>query len=84
VRRPGDYRAAFTKWNFSVGYNAPDNKWSLLGFVRNATNEAVPGVGSSGQVAPGPFYKPITNPADHRSLTLDPPRTIGLRISANF
>jgi iron complex outermembrane receptor protein len=83
-KRPGDYRNAFTKFNASIGYYAPGGKWSLTAFINNATDEAVPGVGSSGQVANGTFFKSPNNPADARSATLDPPRTYGLRISASF
>jgi iron complex outermembrane recepter protein len=83
-KRPGDYRNAFTKFNASIGYDAPDSKWSLTAFINNITDEAVPGVGSSGQVANGTFFKSPGNPADARSATLDPPRTYGLRISASF
>jgi iron complex outermembrane receptor protein len=81
---PGSLRGSFTKWNFNVGYEAADNKWSLTAFLDNATNEAVVGVGSSGQVANGTFFKSASNPTDARSATLDPPRTYGLRINANF
>jgi iron complex outermembrane receptor protein len=84
LRRPGMYRKAFTKWNADFSYHAPNSKWSVTAFVRNASNEAVPGVGSSGQVANGTFFKSLDNPADARSATLDPPRTVGLRISADF
>jgi iron complex outermembrane recepter protein len=83
-RRPGDKRDAFTKLNARVGYEAPGGKWSLTAFINNISNEAVPGVGSSGQVANGTFFKSPNNPADARSATLDPPRTYGLRISASF
>ncbi|MGC3981497.1 MAG: TonB-dependent receptor [Steroidobacteraceae bacterium] len=83
-RRPGDHRDAFTKWNAKLGYAADGDKWSITAFVNNITNEAVPGVGSSGQVANGTFFKSPLNPVDARSSTLDPPRTYGVRISAGF
>lgn len=82
--RPGDHRDAFTKWNAKVGYEADGGNWSVIAFINNITNEAVPGVGSSGQVANGTFFKSPLNPLDARSATLDPPRTYGLRISASF
>jgi iron complex outermembrane receptor protein len=83
-KRPGDFRNAFTKLNLSLSYEPADAKWSIGAYCNNVTNEAVPGVGSSGQVANMTFFKSPGNPADARGATLDPPRTYGLRISASF
>ncbi|WP_313803762.1 TonB-dependent receptor [Sphingobium sp.] len=80
----GDIRDAYVKTDLDLTYNAPNDAWSLQAFVRNVTNEAVVGVGSSGQTALGTFFRPSSNPLGHRSATLDPPRTWGVRLSAHF
>jgi iron complex outermembrane receptor protein len=83
--RPGDIRGAFATFNASLTWNAPDSKYSISAFVNNITNEDVIGTGTgSGNVGPGTFYRPTTNAADARMVTLQPPRTYGVRFSANF
>lgn len=83
--RPGDYRPAFATFNASLTWNAPGDRYSVSVFGNNLTNEDVIGTGTgSGNVGPGTFYRPATNPADARMVTLQPPRTYGLRLSASF
>lgn len=82
--RPGDYRDPYAKFDLDLTYRAPGDTWSIQAFMKNVTNKAVVGVGSSGQVAAGVWYKVSTNPADFRSASLDPPRTYGLRATAKF
>jgi iron complex outermembrane receptor protein len=81
---PGDRRDAYVKLDFDLTYRSADDRWSVQAFLQNATNEAVVGVGASGQTALGTFYRPSSNPTGHRSATLDPPRTFGVRASVNF
>ncbi|MEE4455055.1 TonB-dependent receptor [Novosphingobium resinovorum] len=83
--RPGDIRDAFATFNASLTWNAPGDRYSVSAFVNNITNEAIIGTGTgSGNVGPGTFYRPSTNPADARMVTLQPPRTYGVRVSASF
>ena len=85
ARRPGEYRNAFATFNATLGWEAPDERFTVTLFVNNLTNEAVIGTGTGGGlVAPGTFYRPTTNPADARFATLQPPRTYGVRASARF
>ncbi|MGE4324362.1 MAG: TonB-dependent receptor, partial [Sphingobium sp.] len=81
--RPGDYRSAFATFNASLTWNAPGDRYSISAFVNNLTDEDVIGTGTgSGNVGPGTFYRPSTNVNDARMVTLQPPRTYGLRLSA--
>jgi iron complex outermembrane recepter protein len=82
--RPGDYRDAFVTGNLSLGYEAPEARWSLTAYCNNISNQAVVGTGASGGVSSGVFYRPPANAADARYATLQPPRTFGLRLRAKF
>lgn len=83
--RPGDERGAFATFNANLTWNAPENRYSITAFINNITDEDVIGTGTgSGNVGPGTFYRPATNPADARMVTLQPPRTYGIRVSASF
>lgn len=84
VQRPGDFRDAFVTGNADLSYHAPDDAWTVGVYVKNVSNEAVVGTGSSGGLSSGVFYRPPTNAADARYATLQPPRTYGLRITAKF
>jgi iron complex outermembrane receptor protein len=83
--RPGDVREAFTTVNASVTWNLPEDKYSVTVYVNNIEDKAVIGTATgSGNVGPGTFYRPATNPADARMATLQPPRTVGIRVNASF
>lgn len=83
--RVGDYRSAFATLNASLTWNLPGDAISITGFINNIENEAVIGTGTgSGNVGPGTFYRPSTNAADARMVTLQAPRTYGVRVSARF
>lgn len=79
---PGEIRNPYAKLDFDLTYNSPDERYSVQLFVKNATDKAVVGVGSGGQVALPTFFR-TTNGAI-RSATLDPPRTFGVRATAKF
>ncbi|PZU10992.1 TonB-dependent receptor [Sphingomonas sp.] len=81
---PGDMRGAYAKLDLDLTYRAPGDQWSIQLFVRNVTNKAVVGVGSSGQTALPTFFRSSADPLNQRSATLDPPRTFGATISAKF
>jgi len=81
---PGDYRDAYAKVDLDLTYRAPGGRWSVQMFVRNLTNKAVIGVGSSGQTSLPTFFRSSADPLNQRSATLDPPRTFGATISAKF
>jgi len=84
-RRPGEYRDPFATVNASLGWEGPDNRYSVTVFVNNVADKAVIGTGTGGGlVAPGTFYRPSTNPADARFATLQPPRTFGVRAGMKF
>jgi iron complex outermembrane receptor protein len=81
---PGDIRGTYAKVDLDLSYRAPGDHWSVQLFVRNLTNKAVIGVGSGGQTALGTFFRPVTDPTNERSATLDPPRTFGATISVKY
>jgi len=81
---PGDIRNPYAKLDLDVTWHAPSDKISVQAFVQNLTNKAVVGVGSGGQTALGTFFRPVTDPANARSATLDPPRTFGVRLTGKF
>lgn len=81
---PGDIRDSYTKLNATLSYNAPDDRWSITAYCNNITDEAVIGVGSSGQTSLPVFFRPSSNTTGVRSATLDPPRTYGIRLTAKF
>lgn len=58
--------------NFDLTYNAPDARWSLSAYVRNFTNAAVY-TGGFESLVPRTVF-----------ATINPPRTFGLRLRANF
>jgi iron complex outermembrane recepter protein len=80
---PGEKRDAYTKWNASLTWHPQDDKWSLQGYVRNITNEAIVGVGASGQSTAPVWYKPSSSTMA-RSASLEPPRTYGVQLSTKF
>jgi iron complex outermembrane receptor protein len=81
---PGDRRGAYAKVDLDLTYRGPGDHWSVQLFVRNLTEKAVVGVGSGGQTALGTFFRPVTDPTNERSATLDPPRTFGATISVKY
>jgi len=90
---PGDIRHPYALVDGNLSYTTPDDKIEVQLFVKNLTNKAVPGVSSSGQVGPGIFFQPNTTSfttangatvADVRAVTLNPPRTYGIRLSSRF
>ncbi|WP_068086459.1 TonB-dependent receptor [Novosphingobium rosa] len=81
---PGDIRNAYAKLDLDVTWHAPNDRISVQAFVQNLTNKAVVGVGSGGQTALGTFFRPVSDVANARSATLDPPRTFGVRLTGKF
>lgn len=81
---PADMRPSFTKWDFELGYVAPESKWRLTAYVDNATNKAVVGTGTSGTVSLPIWYRPATNATGVRYAVIEAPRTYGVRFNAKF
>lgn len=85
----GEKKDAYTKWDADLTWRPGDGNWSVQGYVKNITNEAVVGIGSSGQSTPPVWFKPAfpgttTQNNFARSASLEPPRTFGVRITAEF
>jgi iron complex outermembrane receptor protein len=57
-----------------AGYEGGDGKWSVMGWVRNATDEFI----YSNNIITAPLYGSV------RVGSLLPPRTYGLTLSLNF
>jgi iron complex outermembrane receptor protein len=65
---------AYGLLNLMAGYEGGDGKWSVTGWVRNATDEFV----YSNNIITAPLYGSV------RVGSLLPPRTYGLTLSLNF
>jgi iron complex outermembrane receptor protein len=67
-------QAAYGMLNASAGYEGGEGKWSVTGWVRNASDEKV----YSNNIITAPLYGSI------RVGSLLPPRTYGLTVAYNF
>mgnify|MGYP005605805359 FL=1 len=65
---------AYGLLNLRAGYEGGEGKWSLMGWVRNATDEFV----YSNNIITAPLYGSV------RVGSLLPPRTYGLTLALNF
>ena len=65
---------AYGLLNLMAGYEGGDGKWSVTGWVRNATDEFI----YSNNIITAPLYGSV------RVGSLLPPRTFGLTLSLNF
>lgn len=70
-----NYQKAFTKTDFTLTYNNPDNNWSIQAYVRNIENKAVMTMSTS-DAREG---DPLKGTRDYA-----PPRLYGVRFSATF
>ncbi|MDH4167025.1 MAG: TonB-dependent receptor [Gammaproteobacteria bacterium] len=68
------YQEAYGLVNLMAGYEGGDGKWSVMGWVRNATDEFI----YSNNIITAPLYGSV------RVGSLLPPRTYGLTLSLNF
>lgn len=80
---PGERKDAYTKWDADITWRAASGVWSVQAYIDNITNEAIIGVGSSGQSTTGVWFKSASS-GTFRSASLEPPRTYGVRISVDF
>jgi len=89
----GDIRGGIALVDANVTYRTPDSKLEVQLFVKNLTNKAVVGPGNGGGAAAPSFFRPNTTSfttangvtsADIRGVTLNAPRTYGVRLSAHF
>ncbi len=69
--------AGFVRSDASIAYNSPNHKWSLTAYVRNLENKIAYGV-----VLPGRSYSTVTGGI--LAVSLEPPRTYGVRLAAKF
>lgn len=74
---PNGNLPAYTQINAQIGYRAPENSWELTAYVRNITNEAVYTGGLSTTTA-------APNGSNIYSVTINAPRTYGVRFTKNF
>lgn len=81
---PGDRKDAYFKYDADLTWHPRDRNWTVQAWIKNITNEAVVGIGSSGQVSTPVFYKPTSNPTTIRNASLEPPRTFGVRLTFSF
>lgn len=82
TRRPNSYREAYAMGNAQLTYNAPGDTWNVTAFVNNFTNAAVIYGGSSLVYSKSASYA-APNPGAW-AVSIYPPRTYGVRFSANF
>lgn len=75
---PNFKQPSFQTFDMDLTYRAPDNRWSLQGYVRNIENE---GVLLSAFNASLP---PASGPIRSSAAAIAPPRTYGVRLQANF
>jgi iron complex outermembrane receptor protein len=68
------YQEAYGLVNLMAGYEGGDGKWSVTGWVRNATDEFI----YSNNIITAPLYGSV------RVGSLLPPRTYGLTLALNF
>jgi iron complex outermembrane receptor protein len=68
------YQEAYGLLNASAGYEGGDGRWSVTGWVRNATDELV----ISNNIITAPLYGSV------RVGSLLPPRTYGLTLALSF
>jgi iron complex outermembrane receptor protein len=60
--------------NATLGYRAPQDRWSITGYVNNLANKTV---------IAGTFAHPLAG-AELTAATLRPPRTYGVRLGVKF
>jgi iron complex outermembrane receptor protein len=86
LQTPGDLRSGFNSYNADLTWEPGDKKWTATLYIDNLTNVAVAGTGTSGGVSLPIWYRPAApyNTAGVRYSTISPPRTYGVRVSANF
>ena len=65
---------AYGLLNLKAGYEGSEGKWSVMGWIRNATDEFI----YSNNIITAPLYGSV------RVGSLLPPRTYGLTLSVNF
>lgn len=82
AHRTNSYRGGYSLENVSLTYNDADHRWSATLFVNNVTNKAVIYGGSSLTYTKSAAYAPPNT--DAWAVTIYPPRTFGIRISAKF
>lgn len=70
---PAERDPANIRTNLDLTYTPENGHWSIAGFVRNLTNQAVYMSSINTPAAPGLVY-----------ATVDAPRTFGVRLTANF
>ena len=70
---PSQYQEGYTRTDLSLGYEAPEGRWSVKAFVRNLEDEATTLQGASPNQATGIFFS-----------VLNPPRTYGLNFGFHF
>ena len=68
------FQSSYTLTNFNLGYEAPDRRWDVKAWVRNAGNKFVFG----NNIITAPLY------LSSRVGTVMPPRTFGLTVGVNF
>ena len=68
------FQSSYTLTNFNLGYEAPDRRWDVKAWVRNAGNKFVFG----NNIITAPLY------LSSRVGTVMPPRTFGLTVGVTF
>jgi len=72
---PGLYQDSYTRTNVLLAYHAVNEAWSLGVWVDNIENQAVQSAAAPGS----PYFDPAPG-----AVFLEPPRTYGVRFTANF
>jgi iron complex outermembrane receptor protein len=73
TKLPSQYQEGYTRTDFSLGYEAPEGRWSVKAFVRNLEDKATVTQGAAPNQATGIFFS-----------VLNPPRTYGLNLGFHF
>jgi iron complex outermembrane recepter protein len=74
---PNGRAPGYTLANFEIGYTAPDDAWSLSFYARNITNAKVYSSGTS-------IVPTAPNGFRYYTVNIEPPRSYGVRLSADF
>ena len=85
---PGTIQSGYTRTDLGLTYDAPGDRWSLTGYVRNVEDRAVISlVTNRNPSTRDAFYGTPAAPSNAVSgtyVTLNPPRTFGVLATAHF
>ena len=81
---PGDFRDAFAKFDATLTYTDPTQKWEVSGYVKNISDVAAIAAGGGGTIGNGIFYRSPANINGMRFAGIQAPRTFGVILNMKF